>query len=246
MMGARRLTGLQGNVTIPKHSGAATAYWLTSETTEIDESQQTILQVVMTPKTVGAYTEISRQLLLQSTPGAEGIVSDDLAQVVALAADYAALAGTGLAGAPLGIIYTPLVGTQSGTTLAYSGVLGMLTDLASANVTPVRPGFVGTPATAAIMMAEMKVANAWSPCWEGGLWDGTMIGYPAKCSNQIPTAGLLFGDWQELVIGEWGVLEVSIDPFANFKAGIIGVRAMYSMDVALRRPVAFCWSVTVT
>jgi len=245
-MGARRLTGLQGNVTIPKQSGAATAYWLTSETTEIDESQQTILQVVMTPKTVGAYTEISRQLLLQSTPGAEGIVSDDLAQVVAISADYAALAGTGLNGAPLGIIYTPLVGTQSGTTMAYAGVLGMQSDLAAANVTPIRGGFVGTPATAAILMAEMKVANAWSPCWEGNMWDGQMVGFPAMSSNQIPTAGLLFGDWQELVIGEWGVLEIEVNPYANFKAGIIGVRALYSMDVALRRPVAFCWSATVT
>jgi HK97 family phage major capsid protein len=245
-MGARRLTGLQGNVTIPKHTGAATAYWLTAETTEITEANQTILQVVMTPKTVGAYTEISRQLLLQSTPGAEGIVSDDLAQVVALAADYAALAGTGLAGAPLGIIYTPLVGTQDGTAMAYAGILGMQTDLAAANVTPIRGGFVGTPATAAILMAEMKVANAWSPCWEGNMWDGMMVGFPAMSSNQIPTAGLLFGDWQELVIGEWGVLEVEVNPYANFKAGIIGVRAIYSMDVALRRPVAFCWSATVT
>jgi HK97 family phage major capsid protein len=245
-MGARRLTGLQGNVTIPKQSGAATAYWLTSETTEITESQQTILQVVMTPKTVGAYTEISRQLLLQSTPGAEGIVSDDLAQVVAIAADYAALAGPGTAGSPLGIIYTPLVGTQSGTTLAYAGVLGMQSDLAEANVTPIRGGYVGTPATAVIMMSEMKVANAWSPCWEGNIWDGSMCGFPAMSSNQIPTAGLLFGDWQELVIGEWGVLEVEVNPYANFKAGIIGVRAIYSMDVAVRRPVAFCWSVTVT
>jgi HK97 family phage major capsid protein/HK97 family phage prohead protease len=245
-MGARRLTGLQGNITIPRQSGAATAYWLTTESTDITESQQTIIQVVMTPKTVGAYTEISRQLLLQSTPAAEGIVSDDLAQVVALAADYAAIAGPGTSGSPLGIIYTPLVGTQSGTTLAYAGVLGFQSDLAAANITPVRGGYVGTPATAAIMMAEMKVANTWSPCWEGSMWDGMMCGFPAISSNQIPTAGLLFGDWQELVVGEWGVLEVEVNPYANFKAGIIGVRAIYSMDCAVRRPLAFSWAVTVT
>jgi HK97 family phage major capsid protein len=219
---------------------------LTTEVSEIDESTQTIVQVVMTPKTVGAYTEISRQLLLQSTPGAEGIVSDDLAQVVAIAADYAALNGNGLAGQPLGVVYTPLVGTQSGTTLSYAGVLGMQSDLAVANITPIRGGFVGTPATAAIMMAEMKVSNTFSPCWEGNMWDGQMVGFPAMSSNQILTAGLIFGDWQELVIGEWGVLEVEVNPYANFKAGIIGVRAMYSMDVAVRRPLAFSWSVTVT
>jgi HK97 family phage major capsid protein len=245
-MGARRLTGLQGNVTIPRQTGAATAYWLTSETNEITETQQTIIQVIMTPKTVGAYTEISRQLLLQSTPGAEGIVSDDLAQVVAIAADYAAIAGPGTSGSPLGIIYTPLVGTQSGTTLSYGGLLTMQADLASNNITPIRGGFVGTAATAAIMMAEMKVTNTFSPCWEGNMWDGSMCGFPAMSSAQTPTAGLLFGDWQELVIGEWGVLEVEVNPYANFKAGIIGIRAIYSMDCAVRRPLAFVWSATVT
>jgi len=245
-MGARRLTGLQGNVTIPKQSGAATAYWLTSETTEIDESQQTILQVVLTPKIVGAYTEISRQLLLQSAPGAEGIVSDDLAQIVAIAADYAALAGNGLAGKPLGIISTPLIGGVTGTSLGYAGAIEFQTDVAGSNVTPIRGGYVTTPAVAGLMMAEMKAANTYSPVWDGNIWDAQMVGFPAMSSNQMPSATMLFGDWQELVIGEWGVLEVEVNPYANFKAGIIGVRALYSMDCGLRRPVAFSYAHTIT
>ncbi|MEG7660796.1 phage major capsid protein, partial [Listeria monocytogenes] len=77
--GARRLTGLQGNLTIPRQSGAATAYWLSTESTAITESQQTLGQLAFSPKTAGAYTEISRLLALQSSPDAESMVMADLA-----------------------------------------------------------------------------------------------------------------------------------------------------------------------
>jgi HK97 family phage major capsid protein len=237
-MGARRLSGLTGNVTVPRMSAGATAYWLTSETSEITESQQTILQMALSPKTVGAYTEISRQLMLQSTPAAEGIVSDDLAQVVAIAADLAGLTGTGLNGQPHGIEGTTLVGSVSGTGMTYAASIEMQTDVAAYDVIPIRPGFVTNPAAAGVLMSEMKVSNTFSPVWEGNIWEGTVNGLPALTSNQI-TSGGIFGDWQELVVAEWGVLEVEVNPYANFKAGIVGVRAMYSMDIGIRRPFAF-------
>lgn len=245
-MGARRLSGLIGNVTVPRMSAAATAYWLANETATITESQQTILQMGLSPHSVGAYTEISRQLLLQSSPGAEGIVSDDLAQVVAVAADLAALTGSGAAGQPHGIVGTAGVGSVAGAALAYAGALEFQTDVATSNVVPIRGGYVTTPAGAAICMAEMKVTNAYSPLWEGNIWEGNMCGFPAMSSNQMAAATMLFGDWQELVIGEWGVLEVEINPYANFAAGIIGVRALYSLDVGIRRPFAFSYASGLT
>ncbi len=238
-MGVTRLTGLMGNVTIPKQTGAATAYWLSAETTQIGETQQTFVQVALTPKNVGAYTEISRQLLLQSSPAVEGIVSDDLARVVAIAADLAVLNGSGSAGQPQGIIGTGGIGGVTGGSLAYAGVLEFQADVAASNVVPLRGGYVGTPAVAAVLMAEMKVANDYSPCWEGNIWDGSMVGFPAMSSMQLPTANLIFGDWSQIVVGEWGVLEVEVNPYANFQAGIIGIRAIYSMDVGVRYAAAF-------
>jgi len=73
-----------------------------------------------------------------------------------------------------------------------------------------------------------------------------MFGLPAMSSNQMPTADMLFGDWNEVVVGEWGVLEVEVNPYANFQAGIIGVRAIYSMDVGVRRPFAFSLATSIT
>ena len=245
-MGVRRLSGLQGSVTIPRQSAAATAVWLANEASTITESQQTFVQVPLTPKNVAAYTEISRQLLLQSSPGAEGIVSGDLAQVVAVAADLAVLNGSGASGQPTGIINTAGIGSVTGTSLAYAGILEFQTDVAGSNVQPSSGGYVTTPAVAALMMQRVKFTSTASPLWEGSVWDGTMSGFMAMSSNQMPAANMLFGDWSEVVVGEWGVLEIEVNPYANFQAGIIGVRSIYSMDVGVKRPFAFSLATSIT
>lgn len=245
-MGVMRLSGLQGSVTIPRQSAAATAVWLANEASTITESQQTFVQVALTPKNVGAYTEISRQLLLQSSPGAEGIVSGDLAQVVAVAADLAVLNGSGASGQPTGIINTAGIGSVTGTSLAYAGILEFQTDVAGSNVQPAAGGYVTTPAVAALMMQRVKFTSTASPLWEGNVWDGTMSGFAAMSSNQMPSANMLFGDWSEVVVGEWGVLEIEVNPYANFQAGIIGIRSIYSMDVGVKRPFAFSLATSIT
>lgn len=245
-MGARRLSGLQGNVTVPRQSAAGTGYWLTTETSTPTESQPTFTQMALSPKTVAAYTEVSRLLMLQSSPAAEGIVTDDLAQVVALAADLSVLSGSGSAGQPTGITTISGTGAVTGTSLAYAGVLEFQTDVATSNVVPVRGGYVTTPAVAGLLMARSRFTNTDTPLWTGNLWEGQMAGFQAMSSNQMGAATAIFGDWQEAVVGEWGVLEVEVNPYANFQAGIIGVRAMYSLDVGIRRPFAFSIASSIT
>lgn len=246
-MGATRLSGLQGNIAIPKQTAASTAYWLSSETSTITESQPTISQLTLGPKTVGAYTEISRQLTLQSSPDAESLVMADLARVVALAADVAALRGSGAGGEPMGIVNVSGIGSVSGTSLAYAGILEFQSDVAANNVMPARGGYVTTPAVAALMMAEFVGGSGTeTPVWAGNIWDGQMAGYRAMASNQMSSATMLFGDWSDLVWAEWGVLEIEVNPYASFQAGIIGVRAMYTMDVGLRYAGAFSYAHTIT
>lgn len=245
-LGVRRLSGLNGNVTVPRQTGAATPIWLANEASTATESKQAFTQMALTPKTVAAYTEISRLLLLQGSPSVEGIVTDDLAAVVAIAADLSVLNGSGVSGQPTGIIQTAGIGSVSGTTLAYSGVLEFQTDVAANNVIPVAGGYVTTPVVAGKMMARSRFSNTDTPLWVGNIWDGQMAGFRGMSSNQMPADTMLFGDWQEVVVGEWGVLEVEVNPYANFQAGIIGVRAMYSLDVGVRRPFAFSYASSIT
>lgn len=245
-MGARRLSGLVGSVTVPKQTGAATAVWLSSESATATESAQAFGQMALTPKTVGAYTEISRQLLLQSSPDAESIVTADLGSVCALAVDVGVLRGSGSGGEPTGIVSTGSIGTVSGTSFDYADILEFQTDVASANVTPVAGGYVTTPAVAGLAMARQRFSSTDTPLWEGNLWDGKMAGFPAMSSNQMASGTMLFGDWSQVIVGEWGVLEVEVNPYANFQAGIIGIRAMVSMDVGLRYAGAFSYGAAMT
>lgn len=245
-MGARRMSGMQGNFTIPRQTAAATGYWLANEATGITESQQTLGQLSFTPKNVGAYTEISRQLMLQSSPSAESLVTADLGAVIALAIDNAAIAGSGSSGQPTGIINTAGISTATAASITYDGVLGMQQALADANLVPDSGGFVTTPAVARLLMQRVKFSSTASPLWEGGLYDGNMAGYRAMSSLQMASATMLFGDWSQLIIAEWGVLEIEVNPYANFQAGIVGIRAMATVDVGLRYAGAFAYRTTIS
>lgn len=246
-MGARRMAGLVGNVTIPRQTAAATAVWLANEASQATESQQTLGQLSLTPKTVGAYTEISRALMLQSSPDAEAMVTSDLGSVCSLAVDVGALRGSGASGEPTGIVNTAGIGSVTGTSLAAAGIIEFQTDVATGNVMPASPGYVTTPAVAGALMVKPELPTTGTTrLWKGNVWDGSLFDMPAMSTNQMSAATMLFGDWNQVVIGEWGVLQIEVNPYANFQAGIIGVRAMVSIDVGLRYAAAFSLASSIT
>ncbi len=247
-MGATRLPGLRGDAAIPKQTGAATAEWLDNETQQTTETQQTFTQLPLSPKTVAAYTELSRLLTLQSTPAAEGIVTRDLAAVVALGMDTAAINGSGASGQPLGILQAPNIATANGSSVAWPDILECQSDTLGANalVNLGTVGYVTTTSVASLMMQRVKFSSTDSPLWRGSMAAGEVSGFRAMSSGQMPTATLLFGDWSQLIVAEWGLLEVEINPFTNFQAGIVGVRAMYSVDIGLRHEESFCAITSIT
>lgn len=245
-LGARMLSGLQGNVTIPKQTAAATAYWLTNETTAITESQQTIGQLALSPKNVGAYTEVSRQLMVQSAPDAEMLIMNDLAAVIALAIDAAALNGSGTAGQPLGIIGTSGIGSVSGTSLGYAGVVEFQSDVAGNNALTESCAYLTTPTVAALLAQRQRFASTDTALWSGNILDGNVAGYRATSSTQVPAGNVLFGDFSQVIIADWGVIELATNPYANFAAGITGIRAWATVDVGVRQAGAFSLATSVT
>ena len=245
-MGATMLTGLQGNVTIPRQVGSGTAFWLANEVTSITEGQQTLGQLALSPKNVGAYTEISRQLMLQSNPSADALVMGDLAKVLALAIDLAGLSGTGASGQPTGIANTAGIGSVLGTALAYAGIVEFQTDVASSNALVGNCGYVSTPAVAGLLKSRQRFTSTDTPLWQGNILDGQIEGFKAMTSLQMAAASMLFGDFSQVVIGEWGMLEIAVNPFANFTAAITGVRAIQTCDIGVRIPGAFSLATTIT
>lgn len=245
-LGATMLPGLVGNVAVPKLTGAATAYWLTNEATAITESQQTIGQLSLAPKNLGAYTEISRQLMLQSTPAAEQLIMGDLAKVLALAIDLAAFEGSGASGQPTGISNTAGIGSVSGTSIGLAGIVEFQTDVAASNALADAAAYLTTPTVAGLLMQRQRFTSTDTPLWTGSVLDGQMAGYTASTTTAITAASMIFGDFSQVVIGEWGMLEIALNPYASFTAAITGIRAIQSVDVGVRQAAAFSRATSIT
>lgn len=245
-LGATRLTGLVGNITIPKMTAGGTAYWLADESTQITESQPTIGQLALSPKEVAALTQVSHKLMTQSTPDVENMVMRDLAAVIALAVDVAVLRGSGSSGQPHGIVGTSGLGSfDTDATNTFSDVLDAQVDVMAANA--LRPGcaYVADGASAALLMGRSRFANTDTPIWDGNLMSGTMAGFPCRATNQMSANTMLFGLWPSIIVAEWGQLELVVNPFSDETRGLSSVRAWYSIDTGMRYPAAFSYDASV-
>ncbi len=245
-LGATQIDNMTDNATIPRISADSTGYWLSSESVPLTESQPTIGQLSLSPKHAGAYTEISR-LMSKQAPGIDSLLLATLAGSVGTAIDVAAIAGTGASGQPTGIINTSGVGSFSGTSLAWSGVIESQADvIGGAEVDPGQCAYATTAAVAQTLMGRQRFTGTDSPLWQGSYGDGFIAGCRALASGNVPTGHLVFGHWPSLVIANWGILQLEANPYANFQAGVIGVRAMAAVDIAVRRATDFSVATSVT
>jgi HK97 family phage major capsid protein len=245
----RTLSGLQGSVTIPTQAASGAVGWLLESGTAT-ENNMTVGQKTLAPKTVGGYQQISRMLLMQASPDVENLVNSDLAALIALKVDAAVLAGTSTdSSVPLGIRYTSGLGTAnptSGTAVAYTDMIRYQSTVAASNALFDGFAYVTHPGVAAVLMGKPRFTNSDTPIWGGALLDGQMVGKRAMASLQITSGTVLGGDFSQVFLGEWGTVEIETNPYANFQAGIIGVRAFYSCDVLVRYGSAFAIGTGIT
>ena len=243
--GARILSGLRGNVAIPKRTAGAATYWPT-EGNAPTEGANTFAQLALTPKTIGANVDYTRNLLLQSNPSVDALITGDFALALAMGIDLAVFHGTGTE-QPQGIVGTSGVGATTATGVTFASMLDFQTDLATANALAPGCSYVTTPAVAAILAATVKYSNTNSPLWEGGILESSNVcGFRGFATNQITAGYAIFGDFSQVIIGEWGVLELVVDPYTQSKNGVIQVTAFQSIDVGLRYPAAFSVATSVT
>ncbi len=247
-MGARVLSGLQGNVTFARQTGKVSVTWQAGEGASVTAADQALGQLSMTPKTCIAITDVSEQLLAQASPSAEAFVMADLANDVAIdGVDNAVINGSGGA-QPLGIKNTTGVTTgQDAATATYAKVLAFPATAGASNAIRGNPGWVTNITGASVLMQRSRFANTDTPLWTGNMLDGAVAGFRAMSSEQLASANLIFGSWDEVVIGEWGVLELSTDNGGTrFNTAQVGIRAMWMVDVLLRYPQAFVVSVNLS
>ena len=234
--GATVLTGLTGNVAIPRQSGAGTAYWV-AESGAPTESQQTVDQVSLTPKTVAAFTDYSRRLMIQSSIDVENMVRSDLARVLALKIDLAGLYGTGSNGEPLGLKLTTGIGTEdfAADTPTFAEVVALESDVATANALLGSPVYLMNAAMRGGLKTKAKDAGSGLFVMEGN----EVNGYQGVLSNQVASGDLWFGNFADLIIGYFSGLDLMVDPYTNSTSGTVRVVAMQDVDIAVRHPESF-------
>ncbi|MCF6178911.1 MAG: phage major capsid protein [Geopsychrobacter sp.] len=258
-MGAQVLSGLTGNVTFPKQIAAAVLAWVAENPgANVGETDLASFfgTVALSPKSAQATMAVTRQQLQQSSLDMEGLLRNDLGVTGALGVDLAALAGTGASNQPLGILNTSGIGLVSlgtdGALPTYLDIVAMESEVAIDNADLGSLGYL----TNAGVRGRLKITEKFSgttgtPVWEKGSVTGfgEMNGYKAGATNQVPNTltkgigtnlnAILFGNWNDLVIGEFGVIEIIVDPYTLKKQGMVELTSFLMVDVCCRRPESF-------
>jgi len=257
-LGATVLSGLVGNVDIPRQTGASSTFWV-GENGTLTESEATFDKLSLAIKSIGTYSMISRNMLLQSTPDIEMLARADLIAQIALGIDLAALSGTGSNNQPTGIANTSgvgsVVGGTNGAAITIDHLIDLETSVTDANAPEDSLAYLGNARTVGALKKLKSTTGQY--LWTnipGGQRSGTpgeINGYTMARSNQARknlTKGtgtnlseVFFGAWSELVLGEWGVLEIMPNPYDStaYKQGAVLLRAMQSVDIGVRHAQSF-------
>jgi HK97 family phage major capsid protein len=249
--GARLLTGLTGDLSVPKQTAGATAQWV-AEGASPTGSNPTVGQVSLAPKTVSAYIDITRKFILQSSMSAEQFVRDELTKVVAVEVDRTALNGSGVGNEPQGILQNGSVNTvaigANGGAPTFAHFVQQETNVAAGNADIGKLGYITNSKVRGTLKQTLEAATAgaqmvWRP-------DSTVNGYRAGATNLIPSnltkgsgtnlSAAIFGNWDDLIIAMWGQgLDLLVDPYTLSSSGGVRVVALQDCDVKLRRTESF-------
>lgn len=243
-LGGQVLTGLSGNVAIPKQTGSATAYWIL-EGADTTASDLTIGMLNLSPKTVSGATAYTRQMLLQSNPSIENLVMTDLAANIALAIDRAAISGTGLSGQPTGILNTNGINAVDCTTakggLNWANVVSFETKVAAGNADVNNMHYIAGAAVTGLLKTTEKSTGSAKYLLE----DNEVNGYGFTRTNQVGANTMLFGDFSQIITALWGGLDIMIDPYTKAASGGTVIRAFQSLDIGLRYAQSFSASTNI-
>lgn len=244
-LGARVITGLVGNVDIPKLKDCSTAGWV-AENSALTAGDMKFTKVSLTPKHCGCLTEFSRNMLMQTSPDIEQLVRDDFAKVLAGAVDSVAIKGGGT-NEPSGILETDGIGTvalgDNGGALTFDSVASLVSQVEIDDA--IGSGFL-TNFIVKGAASILKDSNE-NPY---GL-DKVFQGYPRAFSNLVPSnltkgtgtglSALIFGLFSDLILGYWSEFDLLVNPYEStaYAKGNVQVRGMLTMDMAVRHAESF-------
>jgi len=235
-----KLGGLTGDIDIPRQVSGASGYWIGED----DPASQTDVDfglLSMRPKTVAAYAEITRRMLMNSSIDIEALTRMDIIKGLATAIDTAGWYGSGSNNQPLGLKYQNGINSQviaSPAAPTYAELVAMETSIAQDNADVDSMKYVANTKFRGYAKTALKFAGIAGPIWEPG---NTVNGYGCEITNQVADNEYFFGNFADLLIAMWGGLDLTVDATTHILKGRIRIVAMQDVDIGIRRPESFCF-----
>ena len=251
-LGTRFMSGLKGDVAIPKLATGVAAGFV-AENGATSEVNATFAQVTMSPKSLGAFTDVSRLLMIQSDPSVEQIVRDDLLNSIAQKIEDVAIEGGG-SNEPTGITGTTGIGSVAIGTNGGAMTWAKVTDLVkevevdNAAINANTLAYLTNPKVKSHLASTSKVASTDSVMLLDAPWD-SLYGYNMAVTNNVPSdltkgtgtglSAMIYGDFSQLMIGFFSTPDVLIDPYTGGSSGAVRIRVIQEVDVAVRHAQSF-------
>ena len=247
-LGARMISGLVGNLDIPRLTTSATSGWV-AENSALTFADAAFDKVSLRPKHAGCISELSRNMLMQDSPDIELLIRNDFARVLAQTLDIAAIAGTGTSNQPTGILNTSGIGSvalgANGGSLAYGNVVDLMGQLQDQNAEAGAIAFLSNPK---VRREAVKILDSMNrPLGEDVVFQNTQRRFATNVPSNLTKgtgtglSALIYGDWSDLLIGMWSELDILVNPYESvaYSKGNVQVRAMMTVDIEVRHPQSF-------
>jgi HK97 family phage major capsid protein/HK97 family phage prohead protease len=255
-LGATYMSGLTNRVKMPKLATGANAAFV-EELADVGDGAGTDGALTLQPRTMGSFVDLSRLLALESVPAIEQIIRDDLLRSAADRTEFYAIQGSGSSGQPTGILNTSGVNNldiSSGTdvdSLTWSDIINLVKLVEEDNgiVNAGAAGFLSHPAVKSKLASTVRVSSTDSVMLLNDPWNN-LYGYPAAFTSNVPTtldpgdggndaSALIFGDFSQLIIAQFGAPSILVDPYSGSKAGTVRMVLHAELDVGVRHAVSF-------
>lgn len=232
--GAKFLTGLVGDVQVPI-MGAGNVTW-EGETADASDAGIAFTSVKLSPKRLTAYVDVSKQFLVQDSKSAEALIRQDIINAINTKLE-ATILGTaaGTTSKPAGIFY----GKTLNKVTDFAGICDLEADVEDANVNGECKYVMSNKAKAAFRgMAKSNLTN--ELVMNGGAIDGT----PVLNTSNVPNQDFIYGDFSNLAIGQWGAIDLTVDPYTKAAQGQVRLVVNAYFDAKVLRESAFAVGTT--
>ena len=223
-VGATFLTGLVGNISIPAYSGS-TAAWK-GEMVDAEDGKGAFSTVELAPKRLTAYIDISKQFLVQDSVGAEEMLRRDIVNAIIAKLEQTVFGDeAGSNDKPAGLLYNAEEGNPSYAEACDDEA--SITDFRGEKLYVMSPSAKSAFKQTTISGSKSDLRLL--------MQDNEVNGYRVVSSSNVADGGYLYGDFSELVVAQWGSIDIVVDPYTLATKNAVRLVVNCFFDAKLRR-----------